>query len=185
MGLSISVLIKYSLQREKNRVNIKHLIIRKSHIEDIPQIQYLIKCLASYEKRPQDMTGTEKQLRYWLFERKIATVLIAEYEKEVVGYALYYPIFGSFSAVGKIHLEDIFIQPNFRGYGIGRIFLAKIAEIVLADGYIEMEWSCLDWNKSSIEFYERLGAKQETGRKYFKFTQSELKSIATQMEGYK
>ena len=134
-------------------MNIKNLIIRKSHIEDIPLIQYLIKGLASYEKRPQDMIGTKEQLSYWLFERKVATVLIAEYGKEVVGYALYYPIFGSFSAIGKIHLEDIFIQPNFRGYGVGRFFLAKIAEIILADGYTEMEWNCLDWNKPSIEFY--------------------------------
>ncbi len=162
-------------------MNIKNLIIRKSHIEDIPLIQYLIKGLASYEKRPQDMIGTKEQLSYWLFERKVATVLIAEYGKEVVGYALYYPIFGSFSAIGKIHLEDIFIWPNFRGYGVGRFFLAKIAEIILADGYTEMEWNCLDWNKPSIEFYERLGAKQETGRKYFSFTQSELKSIAAQI----
>lgn len=162
-------------------MNMKNLIIRKSHIEDIPLIQYLIKCLASYEKRPQDMTGTEEQLKYWLFERKIATVLIAEYGKDIVGYALYYPIFGSFSVIGKIHLEDIFIQPNFRGYGIGKFFLAKIAEMVLADGYTEMEWSCLDWNQSSIEFYERLGAKQEIGRKYFRFTQSELKSITAQL----
>ena len=61
------------------------------------------------------------------------------------------------------------------------VFSAKIAEIILADGYTEMEWNCLDWNKPSIEFYERLGAKQETGRKYFSFTQSELKSIAAQI----
>lgn len=164
--------------KDENEMNTKKLMIRKSCAEDIPLIQYLIKCLASYEKRPQDMTGTEEQLKYWLFERKAATVLIAEYDKETIGYALYYPVFGSFSAAGKIHLEDIFIQPNFRGSGFGSFFLAKIAETVLSDGYTEIEWSCLDWNKPSMEFYKSLGAEQETGREYFKLTQTKMKSIA-------
>lgn len=159
-------------------MNAENLIVRKSQTEDIPIILNLIKCLASYENRPQDMTGTEEQLRYWLYERKIATALIAEYEGETVGYAIYYPAFGTFAAIGKVHLEDLFIYPNFRGHGLGRVFLAKTAEIVLADGYTEMEWSCLAWNKPSIAFYKRLGAAQETGREYFGFNQSGLESVA-------
>lgn len=158
-------------------MNIKNLIIRKSHIEDIPLIQYLIKGLASYEKRPQDMTGTQELLSYWLFERKIATAFIAEYDGEIVGYALYYPVFGSFAAIGKVHLEDIFIKEDFRGHGFGKYFLTKIVEVVLAEGYTEMEWSCLDWNKPSIEFYKKLGAKEETGRKYFGFDKSQMEDM--------
>lgn len=159
-------------------MDIKSLHIRKVEKEDIPLLQDLIKGLATYEKRPQDMTGTKEQLNYWICEKKIATALIAEYNGNTIGYALYYPIFGSFSAVGKVHLEDIFIKDEFRGQGFGKYFLAKVAKIVLEEGYTEMEWSCLDWNISAIGFYEKLGAKQETGRVYFGFPKSELETIA-------
>ncbi len=127
------------------------------------------------------MTGTEEQLYHWLFERNAATVLIAEYDKEAIGYALYYPIFGSFSAAGKVHLEDFFLKADYRGHGLGRYFLAGVARIVLAEGYVEMEWSCLDWNKPSIAFYEKAGAQREIGREYFRFTQWELQAVAAQI----
>ena len=158
-------------------MDIKKLNIRKANVDDISLIQNLIKCLASYEKRPQDMTGTQELLSYWLFERKIATALIAEYDGETIGYALYYPVFGSFSAIGKVHLEDIFIKEDFRGHGFGKYFLTKIVEFVLAEGYTEMEWSCLDWNKPSIGFYKKLGAKEETGRRYFGFDKSQIETM--------
>lgn len=158
-------------------MNVENMMVRRAQTEDIPLLMNLIKGLAFYEKRPQDMTGTEEQLRYWLFERKIATALIAEYEGETVGYAIYYPAFGSFAAIGKVHLEDLFIRPELRGHGLGRAFLAQTAKMVLADGYTEMEWSCLAWNKPSIAFYKRLGAAPETGREYFGFTRSELESM--------
>ncbi|KAK8836585.1 hypothetical protein M9Y10_037519 [Tritrichomonas musculus] len=159
-------------------MDFKQLHIRKAEKEDISLLLDLIKGLAKYEKRPQDMTGTKEQLTYWLFERKIAEALIAEYDGNAVGYALYYPIFGSFSAIGKVHLEDIYIKEEFRGCGFGKYFLANVAKSVLAEGYTEMEWSCLDWNTSAIGFYEKLGAEQETGRVYFGFPKSELESIA-------
>ena len=159
-------------------MDIKNLHIRKAEKEDVSLLQDLIKGLAKYEKRPQDMTGTKEQLNYWIFETKIATALIAEYNSDAIGYALYYPIFGSFSAVGKVHLEDIFIKEEFRGSGFGKYFLAKVAKSVLEEGYTEMEWSCLDWNTSAIGFYEKLGAKQETGRVYYGFPKPELETIA-------
>lgn len=159
-------------------MNNKRLTLRKAEKDDILLIRKLIKDMASYEKRPQDMTGTPEQLSYWLFERKIATVLIAGYEGDVAGYALYYPIFGSFAATGKVHLEDLFIKEELRGCGLGRQLLAGTAEAVLAEGYTGMEWSCLDWNKPSIGFYRRLGAGQETGREYFEFRESDLEALA-------
>ena len=72
-------------------MNTARLTIRRADEKDISLIQCMIKGLAAYEKRPQDMTGTQEKLKYWIFERKIATVLIAEYDGEAVGYALYYP----------------------------------------------------------------------------------------------
>lgn len=165
--------------RVKTKMDINKLYIRKAGIADIPDLQDLIKGLAAYEKRPQDMTGTKEQLHYWLFEKKIATALLAEYDGITAGYALYYPVFGSFAAAGKAHLEDLFLKEDFRGCGFGRYFLARTAEAVLAEGYEEMEWSCLDWNQASIDFYKKGGAKQETGRVYFAFDKQGLKTAAS------
>lgn len=154
------------------------LHVRRAERADAPLLQDLIKGLAVYEKRPQDMTGTKEQLSYWLFDRKIATALIAEYDAAVIGYALYYPVFGSFSAAGKVHLEDLYIKEEFRGCGFGRLFFAKVAEAVLTQGYKGMEWSCLDWNQAAIAFYKKLGAKQENGRVYFGFDKSGLEAAS-------
>lgn len=159
-------------------MNIEKLQIRKADRADVLLLRDLIKGLAAYEKRPHDVTGTEEQLAYWLFERNIAAALIAEYEGEAIGYALYYPVFGSFSAAGGVHLEDLFIREEFRGCGFGRYFLAGVAEAVLAEGYTEMEWSCLDWNEAAVGFYKKLGAKQDKGRVYLGFHKSELEMIA-------
>ena len=90
-----------------------------------------------------------------MFDRNIATSFIAKLNGENIGYAIYYPIFGSFSARGKVHLEDIFIKEEYRGSGHGKYFLAKVIEDVLKNGYTGMEWSCLDWNTPSIAFYNK------------------------------
>jgi len=154
------------------------LVIRKATKEDTSTIFSLIKGLSVYEKRPQDVTGNEEQLAYWLFERQIGTVLLGEYQGEVVAYALYYPVFGSFSTVGKVHLEDLFLRKDLRGKGFGRQMMARVAKEVLAEGFTGMEWSCLDWNEPSIEFYKKLGGELETGRVYFGLEQEELEKVA-------
>ena len=77
--------------------------VRKAEEKDIVLLQNMIKGLAAYEKRPQDMTASQENLQYWLFEKKIATALIAQYNDEVIGYAIYYPVFGSFAAEGGVH----------------------------------------------------------------------------------
>lgn len=146
----------------------KNLVIRKATKEDINLLYELINGLAIYEKRPNDMTGSIEMLSYWLFEKSVATALIAENDKgENIGYAIYYPIFSSFSAKVKVHLEDLFIKPNYRHQGYGKEFFFKLANIIKKEGYIEIEWSCLDWNTPSIEFYKKTGAIQEKGRVYF------------------
>lgn len=129
--------------------------VRKANESDIPEVETMIKDLAAYERRPQDMTASQDDLCYWIFEKKIATVLIAEYNHETVGYAIYYPVFGSFAAEAGVHLEDMFLNEKYRHCGLGRKFFSKI------------EWSCLEWNTPSIRFYHKIGATQEQGRKHF------------------
>ena len=108
--------------------------VRKATENDISLIENLIKGLAAYEKRPQDMTATKEDLHYWLFEKNIATALIAEYNGETVGYAIYYPIFASFAARGGVHLEDIFLKEENRGGGLGTKFFSEIEKFVKQDG---------------------------------------------------
>ncbi len=136
--------------------------------EDIDLVYELINGLAAYEKRPQDMIGTKEQLKEWLFEKQVATALLAEnQEGQNIGYAIYYPTFGSFSAKANVHVEDLYIRPEYRHQGYGRVFFTRLAEWIQGEGYAKLEWSCLDWNAPSIEFYKKLGATQETGRVYF------------------
>ena len=152
----------------------ENLVVRKTEKTDIDTIFELINGLAKYEKRPWDMTGTKEELTFWLFEKNIATTLLLELEGKAIGYAMYYPVFGSFSAKGKVHLEDMFIYEEYRGKGIGKHFLKQIVLRIFEEGYSGMEWSALDWNESAIKFYEKVGAEQDSGRVYFDFTAANM-----------
>ncbi len=154
------------------------LKIREAKKEDIKTLRELILGLAQHERRPQDVTGSDEKMIYWLFERKIATALLAESDGKAVGYAIYYPTYGSYAARGKIHLEDIFIKPEFRGKGFGTKLLSFICKSVMEAGFSGMEWSALDFNVSSIEYYLKLGAEKESGRFYFDFSEENMKKLA-------
>ena len=156
------------------------LKIREAKKEDIKILKELILGLAKHERRPQDVTGSEQEMCRWLIERKIATALLAEFEGEAVGYAIFYPIYGSYSAKGKIHLEDIFIKPEFRGKGFGTKLFSFICKSVLADGFSSLEWNALDFNTGAIDYYFKLGAEQEKGRTYFEFPEEKMKKLANQ-----
>ena len=145
--------------------------------KDLELLFTLINEMALYEKRPQDMTGSVPLLEYWLFERAVASAYIAEYQGKTVGYAIHYPVFGSFSSKGRVHLEDIYIREEFRRQGMGKEFFSFIASRILEEGYAGLEWNCLSWNKNALDFYDRIGAKRETGREYFYFSQEQLEKF--------
>ena len=154
------------------------LSVRRATRADVPLIHELIKGLAAYERRPQDVTGSESALAYWLFDRRAGVVLLGECEGRAVAYALYYPVFGSFAAAASVHLEDLFVLPEWRGRGLGHQLLARVAAEVLAEGYTGMEWSALAWNTDAVRFYARLGATQEAGRTYMSFTHAQLQALS-------
>lgn len=145
------------------------LIVRKATPKDVGLLYEMINGLATYEKRPEDMTCSIKMLKYWLFEKKIATAVIAEIDNKPIGYAIYYPTFASFAAKMNAYIEDLFIKPEYRGKGFGKEFFYKLLEMIKDEGYSQLEWSCLDWNTPSIEFYKKLGGKEEIGRVYFEY----------------
>ena len=153
------------------------LTIRNAEPKDISTLKKLIIGLAEHERRPQDVTGTEEEMCRWLFDRKIATALLAEANGKAVGYAIYYPVYGSYSARGRIHLEDIFIDPKERGKGYGTELLTHICQKVTEEGYSALEWSALDFNTESIDWYLRLGAEPEKGRTYFDFPAEKVREL--------
>lgn len=125
---------------------------------DCEKILYFIKQLAEYEKMSDEVVATEKLLEEWIFEKKKAEVIFAVENEKEVGFALFFHNFSTFLGRAGIYLEDLFVLPEHRGKGYGKGLLKQLAKIAVERGCGRLEWSCLDWNKPSIDFYLSLGA---------------------------
>lgn len=136
------------------------MTFRKAEKKDIPLILSFIKKLAEYEKMSNDVVATEDILSEWLFDKKKANVIFAVAEGKEVGFALYFYNFSTFLGRAGIYLEDLFVLEEHRGKGYGKGLITKLAEIAIEEGCGRLEWSCLDWNTPSIEFYKSIGATQ-------------------------
>lgn len=127
---------------------------------DVARVWELIGGLASYEALEEALTGNEELLREALFgSGDRLRGLVAERAGLVVGYALYYPVFGSFRARWRLWLEDVFVEPAARGSGAGVALMAALARLAHEGGYAAIDWNVLDWNRSALDFYEHLGAR--------------------------
>ena len=133
--------------------------IRIAVEEDTPTLLRFIKRLAHYERLSHEVTATEETLRNSLFgERRVAEAIMAEYQDEVVGFAVYFHNFSTFSGNMGIFIEDLYVDESHRGCGFGLAMLAYIARLAKEQGCGRLNWSVLDWNKLAIRFYEKLGA---------------------------
>lgn len=136
------------------------LTVRGMRPDDVPVVRGLLLQLAEYERMTQYVTGDEAMLREALFGRTpVVEGLIAEHEREPVGYALFYPTFHSFSCTRGVWLEDLFVAPAARGTGAGRRLMAELARLALSRGQTRLRWDVLDWNTPAIGFYEHCGAE--------------------------
>jgi GNAT superfamily N-acetyltransferase len=137
------------------------LVIRKAHSQDVGTILKLIRGLAEYERAPDAAQATEADLLRDGFgsDPKFHCV-IADWQGEPVGFALYFYNYSTWKGRPGIFLEDLFVWPEYRGMGIGKALLLHVAKIAVAENCGRYEWSVLDWNTPSIEFYQSLGAKQ-------------------------
>src|SRR5687768_2246859 len=134
--------------------------IKPATVEDVPQILAFIKGLAEYEKLAHEVVATEEILRETLFgTRPFAEVIIGYYQNRPVCFALFFHNFSTFLGRPGIYLEDLFVQPEFRGKGFGRKMLSYLAKLTRERNGGRLEWSVLDWNESAIKFYKHLGAK--------------------------
>jgi GNAT superfamily N-acetyltransferase len=133
--------------------------IRKATPEDVPEIVAMVHELAEYEREPQSCLLTDAQLTAALFGPRPALFgHVGLVEGAAAGCALWFLNFSTWRGVHGIYLEDLFVRPRFRGYGLGRALLARLAAECVERGYWRLEWSVLDWNAPAIGFYRTLGA---------------------------
>jgi GNAT superfamily N-acetyltransferase len=134
-------------------------VLRDANSHDTEEIFRLVVALAVYEKMQDKVTANAADFRIQLFGPKPrAFAMVVEMAGRIVGMAIYFFNFSTFHGRPGLYLEDIFVEPECRGCGIGRAFFAALARRALAEGCSRMEWSVLDWNAPSIAFYRSLGA---------------------------
>ncbi len=146
--------------------------------EDSALILDFIRQLAAYEKMSDQVIATEELLREWIFEKQKAEVLFVLADGKEVGFALFFNNFSTFLGRAGIYLEDLFVLPEYRGRGYGKALLSKLAQITLERGCGRLEWSCLDWNKPSIDFYKSMGAAAMEDWTTYRLTGSTLRKAA-------
>ena len=153
--------------------------IRFATEADCGLILDFIRRLAAYEKLTEQVIATEELLREWIFAKKKAEVLFAcEGDKEV-GFALFFHNFSTFLGCAGIYLEDLFVLPEYRKKGYGKALLTRLAQIAIERGCGRLEWSCLDWNRPSIDFYRSLGATPMDDWTNYRLTGDTLVSAAS------
>ena len=134
------------------------MTFRFAAAEDCSLILDFIRQLASYEKMADQVVADEALLREWIFDRGKAEVLFVMEGDREVGFALSFHNFSTFLGRAGMYLEDLFVLPEYRGRGYGKALLRKLGAIAVERGCGRLEWSCLDWNRPSIDFYRSLGA---------------------------
>ena len=157
------------------------LKIRPARETDVQLLVEFIRGIAEYEKLLDEVEATEEGVRQSLFgEKPAAEALIGEWEGEPVAFAVYFQNFSTFMGRAGLYLEDLFVKPQYRQRGIGKLMLKHLAGIAVERGCPRLEWVASDWNEPAIEFYEGLGAKQMSDWRLFRMSGDSLKQLATE-----
>jgi GNAT superfamily N-acetyltransferase len=155
--------------------------IRLAEPVDIFDIHRLIYELAVYEKAPEQMVATVDQIKESLFnDHSVAFCHVAEVDGKIVGMALWFLNYSTWLGKPGIYLEDLFVQPEYRGHGIGKGFMKTLAQLCIERGYERFQWWVLDWNTPSIEFYKSLGAVPMNEWTVFRLSGDSLKKFANE-----
>jgi len=163
---------------EKNSDKIK---IRSAEIKDSEIILKLIKELSVYEKLSHTVINNEVLLKENLFgKRKFAEVLIADFENQPVGFALFFHNYSTFVGKPGIYLEDLFVLPEMRGKGIGKALFLELIKIAKERNCGRVEWSVLNWNKSAIDFYKSMGAIPMDEWTVYRLTSDKIEELTSE-----
>ncbi len=154
------------------------ITFRFAQRNDLPLILSFIRGLAEYEHMSDQVIADEATLEKWLFDQPKAEVLFAVTDGSEVGFALFFHNFSTFLGRSGIYLEDLFVLPEHRGMGYGKALLKKLAAIAVKRECGRLEWSCLDWNQPSIDFYLSLGAEPLSDWTMYRVTGDTLANLA-------
>ena len=159
--------------------NLSSPTIREATSEDCALILHFINALAVYEKLAEEVETDEAMIAETLFSSNPkAHCLICEIDEEPAGFAIYFYNYSTWKGKYGIYLEDLFVSPEFRGKGAGKALLIHIAGIAINNDCARFEWSVLDWNTPSIDFYKSLGAKALDGWDIYRVDGENLKTLA-------
>jgi hypothetical protein len=155
--------------------------LRHAQPADTPAIVGLIRELAVYERLEHLMRATPEALHPHLFgEAPVAECLVAESAaREVIAFALFFRNFSTFLARPGLYLEDLYVQPAWRGRGVGKALLKRLGALAVARGCGRFEWSVLDWNAPAIAFYESMGATVMPDWRICRLTGDALQAFAS------
>ena len=155
-----------------------NIIFEKASRKDVPIILQFIKDLARYEKLENEVIATEELIEEWLFDKEKAEVIFAVVDHKKIGFALFFHNFSTFLGRVGLYLEDLYIMPEYRGHGYGKAVIKELARIAVERGCGRLEWWCLDWNQSSIDFYLSLGAKAMDEWTVYRITGESLRKLS-------
>ena len=157
----------------------REFVLRSAREDDVPVILDCIRGLAEYERLAGEVVASESLLRETLFgPRPAAEVVLALSGETRAGFALFFHNYSTFLARPGLYLEDLFVFPEFRGHGLGKLLLAHLAQIALDRGCGRFEWSVLDWNVDAIRFYESVGARPMSDWTVYRVAGDALRSLA-------
>ncbi len=154
--------------------------IREARPSGVPRILELVHALAAYEREPEAVQATAMDFHHVLFPdlgTPTTHCEVAVVDGEVIGIAVWYVTFSTWTGRNGLWLEDLFVLPEHRGTGLGRALLARLAQIAVERGYRRVEWWVLDWNAPSIAFYKSLGAVPQEGWTTFRLDGSALVAL--------
>lgn len=155
--------------------------IRRAAPADVPDLLRLITALAVYEREPDAVKATEQSLTETLFaERAQVFAHVADRDGSVVGVALWFETYSTWTGRPSLYLEDLFVEPAARGDGIGRRLFRALASEAKARGCARLDWAVLDWNESARGFYRALGGHHSTGWQPWRLEGAALDALAAE-----
>lgn len=154
-------------------------VIREVKEEECSIVGDFIRHIAVYEKMSDQVIWTDEQLYNELFIEKNARVVFGEEDGKIVGFALYFFNYSTFVGKKGLYVEDVFVLEEYRKKGYGKLFFKYLAQVAVEKNCGRMEWICLDWNQSSIDFYtKRLGAISMDEWTVYRLTEDKIKEVA-------
>jgi GNAT superfamily N-acetyltransferase len=154
--------------------------IRSAEFSDLPVIFHFIHDLAKYEKAPNEVELSLSELEESLFNKNPQVYcLISELDGKATGFAVWHLNYSTWLGRHGVYLEDLYVDPKYRGLGHGKALLRKLAQICIERGYKRLQWWVLDWNETAIEFYKSIGAQPMDEWTVFRVSGSSLEKLAT------